>query len=178
MAKKIITINEAQLIDIINESVEKVLTELDWKTYQNAANKDYNHIRGKKFANAAVNKFNDEYGYNDDNGNTISMQNYNKNDNNLRVTSHYTPDSSYDETDFLFSSPSTNDNKSEYYQRYSKNSQTTVPHPYSMDKKHARKIAKAYDDYTNYINNKSSYEKGKGWNKIDNPSDFHKFLKY
>ena len=39
MAKKTIKMNEAQLREMIAESVKNVLSELDWKTYTNAAKK-------------------------------------------------------------------------------------------------------------------------------------------
>ena len=39
--KKLIRLTESDLHRIVRESVNKVLTELDWKTYQNAAEKDW-----------------------------------------------------------------------------------------------------------------------------------------
>ena len=39
MSKKLIRLTEGDLHRIIKESVNNILTELDWKTYQNAANK-------------------------------------------------------------------------------------------------------------------------------------------
>ena len=43
--KKLIRITESDLHRIVRESVNNVLTELDWKTYMNAARKRY--IQGK-----------------------------------------------------------------------------------------------------------------------------------
>lgn len=76
--------NESQLKKIVAESIKNVLTELDWKTYANAAEKsarkgetDYNgYIPGSRhkgdkrgravdFANAATKAFNDKYGHGD-----------------------------------------------------------------------------------------------------------------
>jgi len=39
MNKKLIRLTESDLHKIVKESVNKVLTELDWKTYASAANK-------------------------------------------------------------------------------------------------------------------------------------------
>ena len=87
MSKKILRLNESQLIEIISESVQAVLNELDWKTYQNAAKKDYNPIRAREFSQAALDKFNSEYAYDDENGNTVSLRPYNKTNNYLKVSS-------------------------------------------------------------------------------------------
>ena len=37
--KKVIRLTESDIHRIVENSVKKVLTELDWKTYQNAASK-------------------------------------------------------------------------------------------------------------------------------------------
>lgn len=42
MNKKLIRLTESDLHKVIKESVNKVLTELDWKTYANAAKKQEN----------------------------------------------------------------------------------------------------------------------------------------
>ena len=65
MKKKLIRLTEQDLHRIVKESVNKVLTELDWKTYQNAANKAYasGDKRASKFHNQAVTQFNKDYGY-------------------------------------------------------------------------------------------------------------------
>ena len=39
MNKKLIRLTESDLHKIVKESVNKVLTELDWRTYANAAKK-------------------------------------------------------------------------------------------------------------------------------------------
>lgn len=39
MKKNIVKLTESELKQIITESVKKVISELDWKTYQNAAKK-------------------------------------------------------------------------------------------------------------------------------------------
>lgn len=178
MSKKILRLNESQLIEIISESVQAVLNELDWKTYQNAANKDYNPIRAREFSQAALDKFNSEYAYDDENGNTVSLSPYNKTNNYLRATSKYSPNSTLGKKDILFHSPSTKDNTTDDFKTYTKDSSSLEKNPFTMDKRHARKIAKAYDEFNNYRNGKSTYEKNKGWTKPEKNSDFHDFLKY
>lgn len=175
-----IKLNRNELINLINESVRSILKELDWKTYQNAANKDYNHIRGKEFSKAARDNFNKKYSYDDNNGNSVQLRNYSKNDNYLNVNSHYNDDSSFrTKKDFLFTSkPSTDHSNGEFYNRYTTDSSSVSPYPHTMDKRHARKIAKAYDDFHNYKNGNLKYVNGKGWEEPQNPTDFHQFLKY
>lgn len=178
MSKKIVRLNESQLIEIISESVQKVLNELDWKTYQNAANKDYNPMRAREFSQAALDKFNSEYAYDDKNGNTVSLSPYDKTNNYLRIDSKYSPNSTLGKQDTLFHSPSTKDNTTDDFKTYTKDANSIEKKPFTMDKRHARKIAKAYDEFNNYRNGKSSYEKNKGWTKPEKNSDFHDFLKY
>ena len=49
MSKKLVRLTEGDLHKIIKESVNKVLTELDWKTYQSAAEKSYDKAYDEKF---------------------------------------------------------------------------------------------------------------------------------
>jgi hypothetical protein len=65
--KKIIKLNESQLLNVINETVKAVISEmdeLDWKTYASAANKAYQKgdKRYEKFQKAAEDEFNKQYG--------------------------------------------------------------------------------------------------------------------
>lgn len=69
--KRTIRLTEADLHRVIKESVKQCLTELDWKTYQNAAEKAYGRYldnddwkeanRADAFADAAERSFNDAY---------------------------------------------------------------------------------------------------------------------
>ena len=83
MQKKVIRLPESDLHRIIKESVNNILTELDWKTYDNAARKRYNQwnyrMKGDKendkkydsyrnLLDAAKNSFKRDYGYSDENG--------------------------------------------------------------------------------------------------------------
>jgi len=74
MTKKLIRLTESDLHRIVKESVNKVLTELDWKTYANAARKGYYRQwkepenkwkRYHKFRRAAEDAFNREHGTDD-----------------------------------------------------------------------------------------------------------------
>ena len=67
-----IKIKESQLKKIVAESVKKVLSEIDWKTYANAMKKaseksnkygDDNYKKANRFRDAAIKSFNDEYGF-------------------------------------------------------------------------------------------------------------------
>ena len=75
--KQIIRLTEGDLHKIVKESVNKVLTELDWRTYQSAAEKSmkqsrngdlqpqeraFNKQRSYAFDNYADKKFNDKHG--------------------------------------------------------------------------------------------------------------------
>ena len=78
--KKLIRLTESDLHRIVRESVNNVLTELNWKTKMSAANKldkkalsipqhDERlkmHRRANKIRQSAYDSFNDEYGYEDD----------------------------------------------------------------------------------------------------------------
>ena len=84
--KRTIRLTESDLHRIVKESVNKLITELDWKTYQNAAKKahlkaldDYGYgqpnydkdksseyfRKSNEFSKAAEDAFNREYGYDD-----------------------------------------------------------------------------------------------------------------
>ena len=82
MKKNRIRLTESQLHNIIKESVKQMLSELDWKTYQNAAKKshlkaldnyynmpydeyDNEMDRSSRFRHAAEDAFNKDYGTND-----------------------------------------------------------------------------------------------------------------
>ena len=72
MNKKLIRLTEQDLHRIVKESVNKILTELDWKTYANAARKASDRAewgkldRAEKFADAATKEFNKKYGVKSD----------------------------------------------------------------------------------------------------------------
>lgn len=72
--KNTIRLTENELKNIITESVKNIISELDWKTYANAARKASQQAgtrydkgndkeRSYRFANAASDAFNKEFGY-------------------------------------------------------------------------------------------------------------------
>ena len=84
MKKNRIRLTESQLHNIIKESVKQMLSELDWKTYDNAARKKYDqwakyYWRGdeedkknfksyERLKDAARDAFDRDYGYSDEDG--------------------------------------------------------------------------------------------------------------
>jgi hypothetical protein len=65
MDKKIIRLTESDLHRIVKESVNKVLTEMDWKTYRSAGDKAAQRgdkDRASDFYNYSNRKLEDEYG--------------------------------------------------------------------------------------------------------------------
>ena len=60
-SKNVIRINEVQLKQMISESVKNILSELDWKTYANAARLSRGQGRSTRFANAAEKAFYTKY---------------------------------------------------------------------------------------------------------------------
>lgn len=65
MKKNIVKLTESELKQIITESVKKIISEMDWKTYANAARKSsFNDLnRYSKFSNKASDEFNKKYNY-------------------------------------------------------------------------------------------------------------------
>lgn len=180
MEKNIVKLTESELKQIITESVKKIISELDWKTYQNAAKKDYNPKRAREFAQAARDTFNKDYEYSDDNGNYVGMNKsglYDK-DNTLSINSSYDKPSKYGNNNVRFSSKSANgDDKDNWYSMKYDNTYGHVEKPTTTDKRHARKIQKAYDEFENYRNGNAKYNKGEGWNKPEQ-NDFHSFIDF
>jgi hypothetical protein len=137
---------------------------LDWRTYHNAAMKDYDRERAQRFADMRDKAFNDEYGYDDHkNGNHIAMIGGHKSphldmlvNNNSKDRIHY------------IKSP--NEKRYGWYQGYSTGYDD---YPYVKgDKRFARKMAKAHNAFKN-INSK--YENGR-YVDTEEPTDFHTFL--
>lgn len=67
MAKQLIRLTEGDLHRIIKESVQNILTEMDWRTYQSAykteLDRNGNTEKAAKFRQAANNAFNRQNGY-------------------------------------------------------------------------------------------------------------------
>lgn len=66
MSKRTVRLTESELKNIITESVKNIISELDWKTYANAARKSRERgddwTRASKFNHGANKAFRDKYG--------------------------------------------------------------------------------------------------------------------
>ena len=160
-----IKLSESEFKEFLTEAVKNVLNELNWRTYHNAAMKDYDKKRAQKFADKRDELFNSEYEYNDHkNGNFIRMQG-NYNDPRLEMITNGNLDA--DRTHYIKHNGDTNYGfRKNYTSGYEK-----FPNANS-DKKLARAMAKAHDGF-NTINNK--YENGK-YEDNNEKTDFHAFL--
>ena len=160
-----IKLSESEFKEFLTEAVKNVLNELNWRTYHNAAMKDYDKKRAQKFADKRDELFNSEYEYNDHkNGNFIRMQG-NYNDPRLEMITNGNLDA--DRTHYIKHNGDTNYGfRKNYTSGYEK-----FPNANS-DKKLARAMAKAHDGF-NTINNK--YENGK-YEDNNKKTDFHAFL--
>lgn len=160
-----IKLSESEFKEFLTEAVKNVLNELNWRTYHNAAMKDYDKKRAQKFADKRDELFNSEYEYNDHkNGNFIRMQG-NYNGPRLEMITNGNLDA--DRTHYIKHNGDTNYGfRKNYTSGYEK-----FPNANS-DKKLARAMAKAHDGF-NTINNK--YENGK-YEDNNEKTDFHAFL--
>ena len=79
--KKIVRLTESDLHRIIKESVNNIITELDWKTYANAANKRQaqgNWQSAERLRDQMVNSFNNKYATSDSEYNSYNGISTNK----------------------------------------------------------------------------------------------------
>ena len=97
MSKQILKLTENALHNIIKESVNKILSELNWKTYDRASKQDYDPKRAERFADMRNDVFNSEFGYDDSkSGNHIRMQSNCNNEPRLDIlTNNNSKDKSY-----------------------------------------------------------------------------------
>ena len=140
--KKTIRLTESDLHRVIKESVKQCLTELDWKTYQNAAEKAYDRYldnddwkeadRADAFADAAERSFNDTY---------------------PRERGRFSHDMEYDAPRMTYDSPhgiasgfSGEGGSAEYYPLQRRG-----------------RVSKGEMDFSNHLHGQSKYVKGKGW---------------
>ena len=164
--KNVIRLTESDLHNLIKESVNEVLKELDWRTYDRASKKDYDKQRAQKFADMRDKTFNNEYEYNDHkNGNHIRMQGH---FNNPRIEVLSNTNNKGEESKHWIKYP--DDDRYAYYTKYTSGYEQ-FPNVNS-DKRFARHLSKAHDALKG-INNK--YENGR-YVDDEKPTDFHKFL--
>lgn len=161
---KTIKLTESDFKSLIKESVNQILNELDWKTYTNAAKKrmqqnDYDNA--SKLADTATDKFNDEFGYTEDDNNLEYYNEKAKQDVNARIytsgSGHvgmgsYTPHFSQMHSAKYFSPG----NKNNTYTTYAKSKM--IP-----SEKTKNAYNKAHDEMENYYNGNYKYIKNKGW---------------
>ena len=197
MKRQVIRLTEGDLHRIIENSVKKVINELDWKTYANAAEKDlargHGTERAFKFNKAAEDTFNDKYnpnGYNKNKINDIEFKNYphlNDIGGTLRVRTYATTDDNgrydSDSNTTIYKDGSNRNvrvNDIKYNGRFDDNhySGKKSINPLSLNKKIARASSKAYDDMMDYYSGTSNYTKGKGWNEPKNKTDWHDGMIY
>ena len=167
MAKKqVIKLTENDLHRIIKESVNNVLTELDWKTYANAAERRRHQNKLNKsdaLAVQATKAFKDKYL---DGSNYLRDDNPNDNRNfavgkvNVHPSYGNITDTRYD---------GINKSKLEFaYSKHHKNpawGNTGEPTP-NMAKRsdeYINKLNAMHQDMKNYYGGKSKYIKGQGW---------------
>lgn len=151
-------LNESQLRHVVREGVKKVLSELDWKTYASAAQKDNQPKRKAKFAKKAAEEFNKNFGETDNVNYDVSMTAQKNGDldltskhidskgNAVRQTSGY-PFGRYQRSE---TRPNSVNNKTSY-----------PSNPHSDNRRHARALQKADDEFQAWKNNDYFYEDGK-----------------
>lgn len=158
MAKKLVKLTESDLHRIIKESVNKVLTELDWKTYQSAAEKEERKLtsedpasakqmnraidRINRFCKASEKSFDDQK---DPNSFGILMHDMDEYGNSYPNARFYAHDSDFDGYEFRM-----NDPKNSYIPKR-KGLVSDLPY----DERDVRQVA----------NGTAKYIKGKGWTK-------------
>ena len=170
MAK--INITESELKNIINESVRKILSELDWKTWQNASEKTQNSDRKNAFMAKARDEFNKKYGHETpESGSYTEMGKYGdlQHVNNFVGGGKTYKDLKTVKTDTLGSDTREIDAKDMEYERRKWGD--------SYDKSHARAIQKAEDEYRAHHGGHYEYKPGEGWKKGENApkTDWHDY---
>ena len=167
--KQRIRLTESDLHKVIKESVKQVLSELDRRTYYNAATKDYMPQRKTQFLQKSADEFNKQFGYKDENIGNLIEACVQRQKLILRIVIN------------------ANSNKQEYYYKAlgdddfsymevtpSGTIHTNVDFPrVQSDKRFARNIAKAISAFDNMMTgnyNNGSYDDSY---QID---DFHKYL--
>ena len=183
--KQTVSLSESDLHNIIRESVNTILNELNWKTYFSAADKDKDPERARRFRNQAVDTFNKEFGYESpnedgsingpestymlDNGSLYSRsQNM---DNGVRVKHQFVTPKDADPND---ENPTSCTSRG--YDRST--SQGYVKRPYTSSKPHARAMQRAADEHNAWRKDEYTYNKGIGYHNTNNKTDWHDYLDY
>ena len=166
--KKVIRLTESDLHRIIKESVNNILTELDWKTYANAA-KSRQEQGNDKSSNdlyyAANKSFRDKYS----NGNVFFDDENNAVDNSATVDVNIHKygadinDNRWDGRDFgSMNSRYTHGEKSpEHTLTQGKSTKGMLKRSNNFN----NNLSSMHKDMKNYYGGKSQYIKGKGWSE-------------
>ena len=161
MAKKqVIKLTENDLHRIIKESVNNVLTELDWRTYANAAKKAESNgdsDRARKFRQAAS-KSSNKRGYNDKYMQTYSNANIDFNDGKAVPYG-----SNLDDWDEYDSISGFKEDGYDYETTKYPGQRFYADPSYINNKDVARHYVDLENQARDYNNGKSEYIKGKGW---------------
>lgn len=171
MAK--IYLKESELRNLIESSIKKILTELDWKTYMNASRKAYNNDeipRSNRFEKAAEKSYRDKY----DTSKRMEIDSDSYNDfylmHPVSGTNAHTQNSYTDDNDNIntvttafgrFLGPKVHS----YLRRDNKDNNRY--RSYTTQGKTQPKVQERpteYNDVLKYNNGTTRYVKGKGWN--------------
>lgn len=160
MTKNLIRLTENDLHRIIKESVNNILTELDWRTYANAAKKsrELGDDRERKFKKGAFDSSH-KMAYNDKYGQTYSSANIEFDDDLKAIPDGMNKDS-WGNYDYI---SGFGDEGYEYESDNFPNQKFYGSPSYLNNKNiesHYRDLEKQANDYNN---GKSKYIKGKGW---------------
>lgn len=180
--KNIVRITENELHRIIKESVDRIITELDWKTYMSAAQKDKDPQRSQRFRNQGIDTFNKEFGYEED-GINGSESTYLMPNGTLKHNSR----DNQDRLEYVnqFATPNDVDpNDQQPTQHYvngrgrMSSTQRQVKRPYTNSKPHARAMQKAEDEHRAWRKDNYVYNKGQGYHNTEDKTDWHDYLGY
>lgn len=190
METRSIRLTESQLHDIIKESVVKVLTEMDWKTYNNAAIKlrqqgwddradnlsmhalsayDRKYAPTKDdyrkfippYDNSLTNGENGQY-YKAENDKALRDYNNDRTDYMADIDA----DDAYRKSNFMGRSSDAPNNEwtVNQYNKHRSDADEKVKMSDRLSVGARKRMLRGMDDYGKYINGKSEYIPGKGWN--------------
>ena len=151
--KNTIRLTESELKRVITESVKNIISELDWKTYANAHkkaidNRDYK--RADRFQDAAVDKYNDEYGFNDNEGDFCMIDSQHADGLGCEWV-HYP-----------------NGDRKLFHDGYHEFDEFSSPAKLKQRKRNLpQRVKKAEKEFANYSRGNYTYSKSKGWHLKD-----------
>ena len=171
MTKKIIRLTEGDLHRIIKESVNNVLTELNWKTYANAANKRAEQGNEKKatdLSNYAMKAFSDEHNngspFVDDYNDTEDIRNRATTDFHISPYHGRITDTRSVSERGKGIDDASNTCRYTYREKPSFENEGKPTQPMSKRSgKYIDTLGKMHNDMKRYYGGESKYIKGKGW---------------